>query len=262
MNALILAAGVGSRLKPYTNNWPKALMPINGTPLLEIWIEKLFDAEINKILINTHHFSSEVEDFINRDLFKKYKDRIYLTHEKKLLGTAGTIKKNIEFADNKDLLVLHADNFSDLNICSFIDAFQSRPKTCNIGMVTFETSSPSLCGIVKVDEDSIVRSFHEKPKTNLGKLANGAIYVFDPSAIDFINKSEFINDISLDVIPKFVNKIFAWNHNGIFIDIGNEKNLLLAQKLYCSDKFLDHWYKNFIKNDIHDLIESKINTGK
>ena len=94
MNALLLAGGYGKRLKKVTKHTPKCLLPINGVPLLGFWIKTLLSLRINKILINTHYKSDQVKKFIN---IQKYRKKIILKHEKKLLGTAGTIYKNIGF---------------------------------------------------------------------------------------------------------------------------------------------------------------------
>ena len=68
MKAILLCAGKGLRLRPYTNNIPKCLMPIKGKPLLEIWLEKLFSAGITNILINAHYLSDQVDNFINHSI--------------------------------------------------------------------------------------------------------------------------------------------------------------------------------------------------
>ena len=81
MKAILLCAGKGLRLRPYTNNIPKCLMPIKGKPLLEIWLEKLFSAGITNILINAHYLSDQVDNFINHS---KYKKSITVVHEKKI----------------------------------------------------------------------------------------------------------------------------------------------------------------------------------
>ena len=109
MKAILLCAGKGLRLRPYTYNIPKCLIPIKGKPLLEIWLEKLFSAGITNILINAHYLSDQVDNFINHS---KYKKSITVVHEKKLLGTAGTLLQNISFFDNQDGIFLHADNYT------------------------------------------------------------------------------------------------------------------------------------------------------
>ena len=99
MKAMLLCAGEGIRLRPYTSNTPKCLMPIKGTPLLEIWLDKLSNAGINDFLINTHYLSEKVNDYVNTS---KYKKSIKVTYEKELLGTAGTLLNNISFFDGQD----------------------------------------------------------------------------------------------------------------------------------------------------------------
>jgi mannose-1-phosphate guanylyltransferase len=104
MNVLLLAAGLGTRLKPITNSIPKCLVPIKGKPLLEIWLENLSQLSINKLFINTHYFSELVEKFI---LSSKYKKNVELLFEIKLLGTGGTIRNNYLKLKNKNLINQH-----------------------------------------------------------------------------------------------------------------------------------------------------------
>ena len=94
MNALLLAAGLGSRLRPITNNTPKCLVPINGKPLLEYWLENIFNSGINECLINTHYLNNKVDDYVANS---KYKKKIKLVFEKNLLGNAGSLKNIIDF---------------------------------------------------------------------------------------------------------------------------------------------------------------------
>ena len=72
LSALLLAAGIGSRLKPLTNFWPKCLMPIGQKPLLEYWLNMLYELQITKTLVNLHHHHEIVEDFLNRDHLKNW----------------------------------------------------------------------------------------------------------------------------------------------------------------------------------------------
>ena len=109
MKVLLLAAGLGTRLQPITNKIPKCLVPINGKPLLEYWLENLNKIGITDFLINTHYMNDKVEDFIKNS---KYKDMVTLTYEKNLLNTAGTILANEDFfsTNNEPFMLVHADN--------------------------------------------------------------------------------------------------------------------------------------------------------
>ena len=94
VRALLLAAGLGARLCPLTDDWPKCLMPIGERPLLEYWLETLYSTNVREVIVNLHHHSEIVQEFLNRPSFKDWVSSVY---EKKLLGTAGTLRENKDF---------------------------------------------------------------------------------------------------------------------------------------------------------------------
>lgn len=227
MNAILLAAGFGTRLRPITIKKPKCLVEINKVPLLKIWIEKLEKAGVKSILINTHYLSDQVKNFIYNNNFKL---KIKVTYERKLLGTAGTLYKNLNFFEGKDGIFLHADNFCEESISNLIKKHNNRPKSCLITALTFRTTNPSSCGIFKINLNKVVKDFNEKPKNkNFGNLANAATYILSNNFIK-IFKKKFLKskDFSQDVIPTMVNKIYTFETKKKFIDIGTLKNYKLA----------------------------------
>ena len=256
MNALLLAAGFGERLSPLTKDWPKCLMPINGIPLLELWISDLFKLGANKIYINTHYLSDEVEEFLSRDRFR---NKVKIVNEEKLLGTAGTIKSLSKNFLDFPTLVIHADNFCGMDLLDFVDLHQEkRPKVCKFSMMTFDTQTPQSCGVLKLDENSIVREFYEKPQKPISNRANGAVYLLEPSIVEWLAQRE-ISDFSTEVIPSFMGKIFAINNSKFHIDIGSFEGLKKAQflppkKLFWETK--DEWLCNFASNPIHNSIKA------
>ena len=218
MKAILLAAGLGTRLRPITENTPKCLVQIKGKPLLEIWINNLNSVGIDKILVNTHYLSNKVENFILNNNFKN----IYISNEKKLLGTAGTIFANLDFIDNQDLLLIHSDNYTLTDLNEFIDAHNKRPKACFMTMMTFRTDDPSSCGIVETDKQNILIGFHEKVKNPPTNLANCAVYLLSSDFIKIINENYgFATDFSTEILPYFIGKIFTYEIKDFFIDIGN-----------------------------------------
>jgi mannose-1-phosphate guanylyltransferase len=218
MKAILLAAGLGTRLRPITENTPKCLVQIKGKPLLEIWINNLNSVGIDKILVNTHYLSNKVENFILNNNFKN----IYIYNEKKLLGTAGTIFANLDFIDNQDLLLIHSDNYTLTDLNAFIDAHNKRPKSCLMTMMTFRTDDPSSCGIIETDKQNILIGFHEKVKHPPSNLANCAVYLLSSDFIKTINENyRFATDFSTEILPYFIGKIFTYEIKDFFIDIGN-----------------------------------------
>lgn len=223
MKALLLAAGLGTRLRPITNTIPKCLVPINNKPLLQYWFENLSAVGISEFLVNTHYFSDEVEKFINTS---KYKKRTTIVFEKTLLNTGGTVLLNKDFFNHEPFLLIHADNLCFCDFDAFLQTHKNRPKYTEITMMLFKSDNPSSCGIVELDKNNVVQKFHEKIKNPPSNLANGAVYICEPSIIPFLeslNKEDI--DFSLDVIPNFLGRINTYVNSTYHRDIGTPQSL-------------------------------------
>ena len=189
IRALLLASGVGSRLKPLTDEWPKCLMPIGNRPLLEYWLENLFSLNVKKVLVNLHHHSDIVIKFLKRPRFKHWVDSIY---EENLLGTAGTLRANSSYFEHCTTLLIHADNWCQCNFSDFIAYHKlHRNNETVMTMMTFQTQSPETCGIVETNDKGIVLDFHEKVKNPPGNYANGAVYLLEREVIEWIKSNPF-----------------------------------------------------------------------
>lgn len=218
MRAILLAAGLGTRLKPITNNTPKCLVPINGTPLLQIWLERLTAAGIGPFLINTHYLADKVTAFVEESLFRK---KIQITFEDHLLGTAGTLIKNLDFFQGEGGLLIHADNYCLADFSAFERAHNNRPLGCLMTMMTFRTDDPSSCGVVEVDESGVVVGFHEKVEHPPGNLANGAIYIISPELLEIIETDlNYVRDFSTEFLHRFKGYIFTHEISEVFLDVG------------------------------------------
>lgn len=230
MKALLLAAGLGTRLRPLTDTIPKCLVQIKGRPLLDYWLELLTEAGIGPILVNLHYLADQVEKYLATS---RYRENVELIYEDVLLGTGGTIKANRAFFGNdSSFMVIHADNYSRFDLQAFIERHTSRPPQCDITMLTFTTNIPESCGIVELDDRGVVIGFHEKVQNPPGNLANGAVYIFEKSIIDdLVNMDTSIIDISTEILPTHTNCIYTYFNNNIHIDIGTFENLAIAQHL-------------------------------
>jgi len=228
MRALLLAAGLGTRLRPITDSIPKCLVPIQGRPLLGIWFDLLFGSgAIERALVNTHWLESKVTAFVTRSAWS---DRVDLVAEPALLGTAGTIVANRAWLGDAPFLVAHADNLTDFDVARLLRAHAARPAGCAITMLAFRTDSPQSCGILETDGSGVVRAFHEKVANPPGNLANAAVYVFEPEIVAFAAGfgRPFV-DLSTEVIPHFLGRILAVETRGYHRDIGTPEALALAE---------------------------------
>jgi mannose-1-phosphate guanylyltransferase len=218
MKALLLAAGLGTRLRPLTDTVPKCLVPIKGRPLLDYWFEMMTEASVGPLLVNLHHLPELVRNYVETSRFR---DNVVIVHEEKLLGTGGTILANRDFLNDGPFMVIHADNYSRFDVKAFIEKHNARPEGCEITMMTFTTDTPQSCGILELDERGVVIGFHEKVANPPGNLANGAVYIMEQPVVDFIaDRGKQAVDISTEVLPYFLNRIANFHNEDIHIDIG------------------------------------------
>jgi len=226
VKALLLAAGLGTRLKPLTDTVPKCLVPIRGQPLLDIWLQRLSAAGVGPFLVNTHYLASKVTDFVQSS---PYNSVVSLVNEPELLGTAGTLIENLSFFDDRGGMLLHADNYCLADLLEFQEAHRNRPADCWMTMMTFRTQTPSSCGIVELDQHGVVVDFHEKVTDPPGNLANGAIYLLSAELIPWLRTlSPSPKDFSTEIISRLMGRIYTYETDAVFLDIGTPHTYALA----------------------------------
>ena len=234
LKALLLCAGLGTRLRPLTLSNPKCLMPIAGKALLGIWIDKLEKSGFEEVLINTHYFSEKIDEYIEREYKnKKNKIKIQTVFEKKLLGTGATLMENKSFFKDSIGFLIHGDNLTNFDLAQLIKAHHERQKGCLLTMLTFNSENPEQCGIVETDDDGVLIEFHEKIKNPPSNVANAAIYAFDFSLIKYLTNIETKKiDFSNDIIPKLKSRIQTFHTNDLLIDIGTKASFQKANELW------------------------------
>lgn len=232
MKAFLLAAGLGTRLRPVTETTPKCLVPVNGRPLLSIWLTLLERHGITDVLINTHHLPEAVETFVAQETERSI--RIHTAFEKDLLGSAGTVWKNRSFVKGEEtFLILYADNLTDCDLTSLAAAHkQNRQKGAPLTMALFAAPNPQACGIASVDASLRITGFAEKPAMPDGNLANAGIYAAGPELFPFIEKGAATKppyDFGHGVLPDLVSRMYGWKLNGYLRDIGTHAALAAAR---------------------------------
>jgi mannose-1-phosphate guanylyltransferase len=231
VKAILLAAGLGTRLRPITNTTPKCLVPIHGKPLLGYWLDLLLHSgTVEQVLINTHYLPDAVRQYVAAS---PWKAAIRLVHEDILLGTGGTVRKNRDFLGGEAFMLVHADNLTRFDPAAFIAAHANRPIGTELTMMTFDTDAPQTCGIVELDARGVVQAFHEKQPNPPGRRANAAVYIFEPSVVDYIvSLNRDVCDISTEVLPHFLGQMNTFHNADYHRDIGNIESLALAEREY------------------------------
>jgi len=234
MKAFLLAAGKGTRLKPYTDSIPKCLIPIHGKPLLHIWLDLLQRHGIRDVLINTHHLADQVEKFID-SIRPQIKISICTVYEPQLLGSAGTLLSNKQFVDHEnDFLIIYADNLTNVNLTRMM-AFhrQCKLKKGILTMGLFHAPTPQDCGIAVLDYDNKITEFTEKPSNPAGDLANSGIYIASKKLFDFFprlgqNQAKNVLDLGFHILPHLIGKMFGYEIREYLRDIGTIENYTAA----------------------------------
>ena len=224
MKAFLLAAGVGSRLRPLTDTIPKCLVPIQGEPLLEIWFKLLQKFGITEVLVNAHANSAQVQDFL-RDRFPK--NQITLAEEPELLGSAGTLAANRGWlGSDKSFFVLYADVLTNMNLENMLRFHRDHPSAATLGV--YRVPDPSRCGIAIVDPFGRIERFVEKPTEPPGNLAFAGIMIGTETLLEVIPRKRPA-DIGFDVLPVLAGRMFAYPIPEFLMDIGTIENYRQAQ---------------------------------
>ena len=230
MKAFLLAAGVGSRWRPITDNIPKCLVPINGKPLLYYWL-KLFEKHgVSEVLINLHDLPDAVISYLEQNSFDL---AIHTVYEQNLLGSAGTVRNNFDFVYRDDaFLICYADNLTNMALHRMIDFHLANQPIVTLGL--FQTNNPHDCGIAEIDDENTVIDFEEKPSQPGSNLASAGIYICNPEIIHYLPR-KIPSDLGCDVLPLLIGDMKGFFIEDYFIDIGTKENYERAQLEFKSD---------------------------
>ncbi len=232
MKAFILAAGHGTRLKPLTDMVPKCLLPIRGVPILGIWLDLCRQYGIDEVLVNTHAHGSTIKRYLEENSRGL---RVRVTEEATLLGSAGTLSANRDWAASEDLFwVFYGDVLTNTNLGRMLEFHRERGQLATLGF--YEVPNPERCGILTVDERGIVREFIEKPARPSSHLAFSGLFIGTPPVFDLIPRA-IPSDIGFHVLPKLIGRMAAFPIADYLVDIGTPETYLLAQQTWPEPRF-------------------------
>ncbi len=204
MNAMVLAAGKGTRLGSLTQSFPKPMIPLNGKPILGHVLRLLKRHGVHKVVINLHHFPQPIIKYVGNG--RKWNLEVVYSREKKLMGTAGGVKK-AERHFPGTFLVYYGDNFSTYRISSLVKFHRRHKGVATIGLFKGQEANPSLSGLVVLNGEGRVKEFLEKPDPRKAAKkkgwVNAGIYVFEPEIFRFIPKGK-VRDFGRDIFPKLL----------------------------------------------------------
>jgi len=232
MKAVILAGGLGTRLKPFTDILPKPLLPLGNKSLMEIQIENLKLSGFNDIYIATNYKSEMVKSYLGNG--EKYGVKLHFSEEKIRLGTCGPVKL-LEEELTEPFLLVNGDiltQFDFSKILHFSKIYEASPLTIGTKIIT----TPFRFGTIESKGNFLI-NVQEKPDFNFEILAG--IYVLKPSVFDFIPKEECFGIDQLIQKLLFINiPITKYLIKDYWLDIGVVEDYEKARNIY-KEKFND-----------------------
>jgi NDP-sugar pyrophosphorylase family protein len=220
VKALILAAGLGTRLKSLTSSMPKPMLPVAGRPLLEHSIELLRSYGVSEIAINLHFQPDVIVSHFGDG--SGFGVKLVYSREDRLLGTAGAAKRLELFLD-QPFYVLYGDVLTDVDLS--VLAARHCARQAALSMVLYRVEDPMRAGIVDMAADGRVRRFREKPSAVevFSDLASAGVFVVEPAVLASIPPATFF-DFGHDVIPQLLvrgSAVYGWWAPGYVMDIGS-----------------------------------------
>ncbi|VVB58886.1 Bifunctional protein GlmU [Candidatus Anstonella stagnisolia] len=228
ITAVVLAGGLGTRLRPITLNIPKPLVRINEKPFLDYLLQKISSMGIRDVVLLTGYKHEMIEKYCRKG--QKWGIRIKYSREPSPLGTGGAILKARKLIKNT-ALVLNGDSYFQLNLQGFLSSHQ---KNNSLATIFAMHGSLSDRGAIISSKNGQVLSFLEKQKGGFGLFNTGA-YLIEPSALSFLAKKIHSRKFSMekDGFPQLVAKkcMYAYKGKGKFLDIGTFAALAGAHKI-------------------------------
>jgi NDP-sugar pyrophosphorylase family protein len=221
MRTMILAAGLGTRLRPLTDLISKPMAPIVNKPVMEHILELLAVNNCREIVANLHWHAEAITSYFKDG--STWAVNLTYSYEEELLGTAGGVKKVQKFLQDDTFLVISGDALTDIDIADLLKFHKSRDALATL--VVTRVDDPSDYGVVLIDENCKIVGFQEKPPREnvLSDMANSGIYVFEPEIFHLIPEDSFY-DFGRELFPRLVGMgypLYGFVNNRYWNDVGS-----------------------------------------
>lgn len=225
MKAVILAGGLGTRLRPITYFYPKPMVPVKNKPFLEYLLNFLKSQGIFEFILCLHYMAEKFIEYFGDGT--KFGCKIVYSVEERPMGTAGAIKRAARYL-NSTFLVLNGDTYLDVNIWKMLGFHRDNSNLGTIALVKMR--GENRYGFVKISSDYRIIEFSEKSHISEGYI-NAGVYIFEKKILDYIPPNRKIS-LEREVLPSILGKekIGGFLVNGYFVDIGVPEDYFRFQK--------------------------------
>jgi NDP-sugar pyrophosphorylase family protein len=237
LSVVVLAGGKGVRLHPFTVSFPKPLVPLGDSPVLDVLIRRLLSFGINDITLSLGHLAELIQAYFQsrQPISKELKLR-YIVEEKPT-GTAGSVALVPDLSDT--FLVMNGDLLTDLDLNALVSFHRDRKALLTIA-AHIRTVKIDF-GVLEIDREFRIRNYHEKPET-IYHVSMG-IYVYERKVLHYIEPKKYLDfpDLVLRLIEAG-ETVCAYSTDCAWLDIGRPDDYAKAQEFYAERKDLfDHF---------------------
>lgn len=215
--AVILAGGKGTRMRPFTYEIPKSMIPIQGKPILQHIIELLRKYEIRDIILSIGYRGDKVREYFGNG--SHFGVKITYIEEKEELGTAGSLNLMKDLL-RETFLMFNGDILININLHDFINFHHEKKGLATIALTPVE--DPSRFGVVELKGDRILK-FIEKPTSTKSNLISAGVYILEPEVINYVPEGHAM--METDVFPKLAEegKLYGYPSEGQWLDTGTHE---------------------------------------
>lgn len=236
LRAMVLAAGVGSRLEPLSSAVPKPLIRIGGRPVMEHILLLLKKHGFKNVISNTHHLAEQIHEYF-KDSEERLGVKTEFRYEKELSGVAGGIRHCKDFLKQGTACIIMGDALTDIDLAALYQKHKEavEKKGCLVTIAMMEVEDTSQFGVIVTDEEARVTQFQEKPKAEeaLSSWANTGVYIFEPEVYDYIPSEEEapFYDVAKNLFPRLLEndkymQAIPVKKETYWADLGNPKQYL------------------------------------
>ena len=225
--AIILAGGMGTRLKSVVADRPKPLALVAGRPFIEYLLLQLSNSGIQQVIISTGYLGDQIREQFGATYCSL---SLLYSQESKPLGTAGALRHALHLVSSQEVLVLNGDSYCDIDFAKLLENHRSTGAMVTIATVS--VPDVSRYGSVTTTHDGLVTNFEEKGIHAGVGFINAGVYAIDKSLLDKLDPDKMIS-LEKEVFPMYVAQpIYAYAATGTFIDIGVPEDYQRAQNLF------------------------------
>lgn len=224
VDAVLMAGGKGSRLRPLTNNTPKPLLKVGEKPIIEYNIDRLAKVGVNTVYLSINYLGEQLESYFGDGTEKNIS--IKYIRENKPLGTIGSVMLVDDF-QNEEIIVMNSDLLTNIDFADFYKAFKDADADMAVASVSYHVDIPYA--VLETDETQKVQSLKEKPRYTY--FSNAGIYLLKTKILEMIPKDEFFDITTLmDKVIEMDRKLITYPINGYWLDIGRMEDYKKAQE--------------------------------